>query len=474
MLGDIERFARVLLGRELREYQVAPLRAILASIVGRQGRTVTVQYARQMGKNELSAVLECYLLTLCAGRGGSLVKGAPAFKPQVVNSLLRLDGLLEANPLTRGRWRARYGYVREVGRARALFFSGDPSAQVVGATASVLLEIDEAQDFDAEKYAKDFRPMGATGNVTTVLYGTAWDGQTLLEREAARNRALEAEDGVRRHFVYDWRHGAAASAAYEAYVAGERARLGAGHPVFRTQYALEAVAGTGRLFGAGHLAQLRGRHSRERGPVVGAAYVAGLDVAGEEEDAPAAGAFRPGAKRDSAVLLVARVGERAGEVPGVREPELEVVEIYAWTGRKHRELIPQVVDLLRRVWGVRQVVVDATGVGGVVASYLVGALGARCTPFVFTAGTKSRLAYELLGAVNAGRVRMFAEDGSAESAEFWRQCALARYAVRAHEALSFGVDAREGHDDVLMALALAVHAAGVAPVRRAVARERPS
>jgi hypothetical protein len=467
VLGDGERFARYLLGRQLRPYQVAPLRAILASVLGRQGLTFTVMYARQMGKNELSAVLECYLLTLCAGRGGTLVKAAPTWRPQVVTSVVRLEGLLEANPLTRGRWRARYGYMREVGQARALFFSGAPGAQVVGATASLLLEIDEAQDFDAERYEKAFRPMGAAGNVTTVLYGTAWDGQTVLEREAARNVALEAADGVRRHFGYDWRHGAAVNAAYEAYVEGERARLGAAHPLFRTQYALEAVAGTGRLFGPGHLAQLRGSHSRERRPVAGVEYVAGLDVAGEEEASLATGAFEPYAKRDSAVLTIARVVEQAGAVPGVAEPGLEVVEQYAWTGRKHRELIPQVVDLLRNVWRVRQVVVDATGVGGAVASYLVGALGARCRPFVFTAASKSALAYGLLAAVNAGRVRMYAEDGSVESAEFWRQCALARYEVRAHEALWFGVDAREGHDDFVMSLALVVEAVRVAPVRRA-------
>src|SRR5438067_7858810 len=82
-----------------------------------------------------------------------------------------------------------------------------------------------------------------------VQRGPAWDGSTLLEQTAARNRALEGEDGVRRHFAYDWTAGAAAVPAYGAYVAAERARLGEGHPLFQTQYALQAVAGTGRLFG---------------------------------------------------------------------------------------------------------------------------------------------------------------------------------------------------------------------------------
>ena len=246
-----------------------------------------------------------------------------------------------------------------------------------------------------------------------MLYGTAWDGSTLLETTAADNLAREQADGVRRHFVYDWTVGAAANPAYAAYVAAERERLGETHPIFQTQYALRPVAGTGRLLTPAHLAQLAGTHARERRPRAGALYVAGLDCACEEETALDAGEFAPAARRDSAVLTVARLERTA--VLGVQEPRLALVEHYAWTGRKHRELIPQLVDLLRNVWRVRQVVVDATGVGGAVASFLVGALGmARCTPFVFSAASKSALAYGLLAAINAGRVRTYADDGSAE------------------------------------------------------------
>jgi hypothetical protein len=486
--NDFELYCRYALRRPLRPYQLAAARAILASVFQRQGRTFTVMYARQMGKNELSAALECYLLTLCQRRGSTLVKAAPTYRPQVVNSLLRLDGLLQ-NPLTAGRWRARHGYIRELGAARALFFSGQEHASVVGATASLLLEIDEAQDFSAEKFAKDFRPMGATGNATTVLYGTAWDGSTLLEQTAARNRALAAVDGVQRHFSYDWTVGASEIAAYGAYVAAERDRLGEGHPLFQTQYALRPVAGSGRLLGPAHLAQLAGAHPRQRRPEPGVLYVAALDCAGEEETAASSplwdgtrdtasdpgaggdglGTFAPHARRDSAVLTLARLTRT--RVLGVEEPRLEIVEHYAWTGRKHRELIPQLVDLLKHVWQVRQVVVDATGVGGAVASFLVGALGAaRCTPFVFSAPSKSALAYSLLAAVNAGRVRMYADDGSPEAAAFWQQARAARYAVRAHQALTFAVDPAEGHDDFLTSLALLVEAARLTPERRATAR----
>jgi hypothetical protein len=195
VLRDFARYCQHMLGRPLRAYQLAPARAILASVFGRQGRTFTVLFARQMGKNELSAALEAYLLTLYSRVGGTLVKAAPTYRPQVLTSLLRLDGLL-ANPLTAGQWRAREGYIREVGAARALFFSGAPAAQVVGATASVLLEIDEAQAFSAEKYARDFRPMGATANTTSVLYGTACSFSTLLERTGSGSLPLSRGQGA--------------------------------------------------------------------------------------------------------------------------------------------------------------------------------------------------------------------------------------------------------------------------------------
>ena len=123
--------------------------------------------------------------------------------------------------------------------------------------------------------------MGATGNATTVLYGTPWDGGTLLESMAEENRELERRDGVRRDFRFDWEAVAACSPLYRAYVESERDRLGEEHPLFRTQYRLLPIAAGEGMFNRGQLAQLRGEHSRLRGPRPGRVYVAGVDVAGE-------------------------------------------------------------------------------------------------------------------------------------------------------------------------------------------------
>jgi hypothetical protein len=122
---------------------------------------------------------------------------------------------------------------------------------------------------------------------------------------------------------------------------------------------------------------------------------------------------------------------------------------------------------------VRRVAVDATGLGETLARLLAKALGpAVVRPFRFTAESKSRLGYDLLAAVNGGRLKMYGGDGSAEWAEFWRQAEAARVAYRAGRTMSFFVDPSDGHDDYLMSLALAVEAARDLDPRPRVARGR--
>ena len=284
----------------LRPYQTEVGRAVMESVLRRRGRVFTVEMARQGGKNELSAQLELLLLTLHMASGGSLVKAAPTFLPQAVISMQRLKQRLDDAGYG-GVWSPEQANGIRLGRARQLFLSAEPSANVVGATASVLLEVDEAQDVESDRFAKAFRPMGASTNATTVLYGTPWDRHTLLEAMAEEGRELEARDGVRRHFRFDWETVAAHNPLYRLYVESERARLGEEHPLFRTQYRLLPVAGGDGLFTAGQRAQLQGDHARQPAPVAGRTYVAGLDLAGEPwgSGSRASGAARGGTRRYS-------------------------------------------------------------------------------------------------------------------------------------------------------------------------------
>ena len=165
----------------LRPYQREAARAILDSVLSRKGLTFSVEIARQGGKNELSAQLELLLLTLHITEPQNLVKCSPTFKPQTVISMMRLKDRLNDVGFG-GIWVTELGYIIRLGNARAIFLSADESANVVGNTAHILLEIDEAQDVSKEKYTKEFKPMGATTNVTTVHYGTTWDDSPCLRR----------------------------------------------------------------------------------------------------------------------------------------------------------------------------------------------------------------------------------------------------------------------------------------------------
>jgi len=441
--------------RRLRPYQREVALAILDSVCNGKGLTFSVEIARQGGKNELSAQLELLLLTLYMAEPKNLIKCSPTFKPQTVISMMRLkDRLNDAG--FGGIWEAELGYIVKLGNARAVFLSAEESANVVGNTAHILLEIDEAQDVGKEKYTKEFKPMGATTNVTTVHYGTTWDDTTLLEEVKQTNLELERKDGIKRHFRYDWEEIAKYNPDYLAYVQGERERLGENHPLFLTQYRLLPISGGGGFLNAQQRAQLQGVHSRKHQPEAGKIYIAGIDLAGEEEG-ESGNILAPNPKRDATVVTIGEV-----ELPGgneiVREPRISIVEHYRWTGKKHTELYAQLVDILKNVWRCKRVVVDATGVGQPVASFLKKALGLRVVPFHFTAQSKSELGFNLLAAVNSGRLKVYQGDGSEEYREFWGEMEKARSQYRASQTMNFYVDPAQGHDDFLMSLALVVEA----------------
>jgi hypothetical protein len=444
--------------------------AVLESFFSRAGRTITVEIARQGGKNEVSAYLEAYLLLFSAPLGGNAIKAAPTLVPQGLISLRRLQDRLDAVGL-QGLWLRENGYIIRLDRARQMFLSADGASHVVGATAHILLEVDEAQDVAKEKFYKEFRPMGASTNVTTVLYGTTWDDASLLEEMKHLNLEQERKDGHRRHFRFDWQEVAKYNPDYLRYVEEERARLGEEHPLFRTQYRLLPIVGGGGLFSPGQRAQLQGTHPRQRQPQAGAAYVAGLDIGGEGPAlSPSKGAV--GSPHDATVLTIGQLDfSIVNEV--IRQPGVRVVEHYRWHGTPHPQLYGQLLDLLRNVWACRRVVVDATGLGQGIASFLSKAMGGVVEQFLFTAQSKSRLGFDLLAAVNAGRAKLYAADGSLEYQEFWREVEQAKVTYRPNQSMDFFVPAAEGHDDFLMSLALLVRAAdGYTPPRQARGRVR--
>jgi hypothetical protein len=451
---------------KLRTYQLEVARAAMDSIQKGLGLTFSVEIARQGGKNELSAHLEVLLLTLYMARGGNLIKCSPTFKPQTIISIERLKQRLNDFGFN-GIYRPQTGYIVQLGNAKAIFLSAEGSSSVVGHTADILLEIDESQDVSKEKYTKEFRPMGSATNVTTILYGTTWDDSTLLEEVKRANLELEGKDGIKRHFRCDWQEVGHYNPDYLRFVEAERQRLGEEHPLFRTQHALLPVMHGGGFLSRQQIALMLGEHQRQSQPEGKRTYIAGVDLAGEHEqeiteaDAPV---NDRGGGHDSTVITVAEIDARPALNALSAGPLLRVVEQYQWTGTPHSQLYTQMTDILKNVWNCRRIVVDATGIGQPVASFLRKELGKRVIPFVITSKSKSDMGFELLSFVNSGRLKLYKQDGSREYKETLFELERARARYRPNQTMNFYVDPQEGHDDFLMSLALVVQAAkGLGP-----------
>jgi hypothetical protein len=438
----------------LRPYQKEIAVAVLDSIFHHKGITFSVEIARQGGKNELSAQLELLLLTLFMSSSKNMIKCAPTFKPQALISMSRLKDRLNDAGFA-NIWTAEQGYIIKLGDCRAVFLSAEESSNVVGNTAHILLEIDESQDVGKEKYSKDFKPMGSTTNVTTMHYGTAWDDNTLLEEVKQGNLELERKDGIKRHFRFDWQEVAKYNPDYLSYIEAERTRLGENHPLFRTQYCLLPVSGGGGFLDTQQRAQLQGNHSREHQPQKDKVYIAGIDIAGEAPKDELLKSLKP--VQDSTVVTIGELDYTAMD-DIQKQPQINIVEHYRWTGKKHTELYPRLLDILGKLWNCRRVVIDATGIGLTVSSFLKKALGTKIIPLIFTSSSKSELGFNLLAAVNSGRVKMYTGDGSREYIEFWQQMEKAKSCFRPNQTINFFVEPSQGHDDFLMSLALLVEA----------------
>ena len=452
----------------LRPYQHEIARAVFDSVQFHKGLSFSVMIARQGGKNETSAWIEAAVLSASARATATAIKAAPTFHPQALISISRLQHVLRRRRI---RYDFHHGRIFRVGRARQLFLSAHPTSNIVGNTANRLLEIDESQDVSPDKYNRDLRPMGATANVTTVHYGTAWQDSSLLEQIKQSHLELQRSDGIQRHFEFDWQAVAQHNPHYQRFVEAERLRLGSDHPLFLSQYCLTPVSDDGRFLDNTRLALLQGSHSRKNAPLQGQTYVAGIDLAGEVER-PANGGIRSiEPLRDSTVVTIGEL-HSTGDALGSKNPSLSVVEHFWWTGKPHTETYSTLVHLLKNVWKCRRVVVDATGVGAGVAAFLRKSLGTSIVkPFNFTARSKSDLGFDLLAAINSGRLHTYKPDGSPESTEFWSQISKARSVIRPNQTINFFVEPSQGHDDFLSSLALLVHASHYIP-RRATGRLR--
>ena len=431
-LADVQWFSRLVMRRPLYAYQLEPARAIVDSVLNQRGLEFAVMFPRQSGKNETQAQVEAYLLNLFQRvPGAEIVKAQPTYKPQAINARMRLERALE-NDWNAAQWRSREGYMIVLGQALVKFFSAEPSANAVGASATLLLECDEAQDVLEAEWDKKFVPMGASTNATIVYWGTAWSSRTLLARTVRRLREQERADGIRRVFVVSPEQVARDNPAYGAFVARQVARKGRQHPLVKTQYFNEEIDAEGGMFPPARRALMQGTHTRLEGPAGSRTLVVGgqtseaggqtlepgfrhlasniyallLDVAGEDEGALGervdVGALE-NPRRDATVLTVVEVDLSTLEDPVIGAPTYRAVDRRVWVGTRHVALYGEIVALARH-WQARYLVADATGVGAGLVSFLSNALPAGVViPFEFNSASKSQLGWDFLAICDTGR-----------------------------------------------------------------------
>jgi hypothetical protein len=391
----------------LRPYQRQIALAIKDSIIRHAGRTFVVILPRQSGKNELQAHLFAWLLFRAANSGGRIVSVSPTFKPQTYNSMDRVAASLDASLGTRGLWQSSNGFIYRFGKSRLQFFSGDSSAKVVGATADLLLSVDEAQQISPAKFDKDFDPMTASANATRVFWGTAWTSDTLLERQRRLASQDERQDGIQRVFFYTADDVRRLVPQYGRHVDRKVAEQGRDHPLVKTQYFCETIDAQSGLFNAARLALIQSDRPFLNSPPEtggaggGSSHAFLIDVAGMDEALLSLdGLGNPG--RDSTTLSIVEIDLSTLET--LQRPTYRVVARHAWQGQNHLSIFGQLKNLAQS-WRPQYLVIDATGVGEGLWAMLDKAFPTRVIPVKFTGQEKSEIGWRFLAIIETGRFR---------------------------------------------------------------------
>ena len=292
-----------------------------------------------------------------------------------------------------------------IGSCRTIFLSGDGQANVVGATANLLLVINEAQDILPAIYEKNFAPMAASRNATRVFCGTVWSSATLLAEMTRACREAEKADGIRRVFLYTAEEVRKENKWFGEFVDGQVRRLGRNHPFVKTQFFCEEIDAESGMFPPGRQALMRGSHNQRMTPEAGKMYAFLIDVAGQDEARQGIGGKGSGEmrerERDSTALKIVEIDLSTVAVLG--RPTYLVVYRQSWTGARQTTVFGA-MRALAQTWKPMRIVIDATGIGEGLWSMLDNALGSDVVlPVKFTPSIKSELGYGFIGIVESGR-----------------------------------------------------------------------
>ena len=397
----------------LRSYQAEALRNIYdAAMIGKGGR-FAVMFPRQSGKNETQAQLEASLMAAMQHRGGNIIKIIPTEKNQGKVSTERLASVFtgikagDSYHLYRtGNHKQRLKIKKDeiiYGNTGVRCLSASPNAAIVGATADILLEVDEAQMVPSDKFDREAAPMAAANNAVQVFWGTAWDDQTLLARETRLAQKEADQDGRRHVFTTTAVEVGREVPEYERFVRSQIELLGREHPAVRTQFFCEEITDLTAMFTADRMNKMKGDHAPLYAPEKDKCYVFLIDVAGSDEVQPKdkrAHGFSD--RRDATVVTICEVSLPEGKKYDAKNFVWKVVARRLYRnvpGDMLEKVICQDIDM----WKARRIYIDHSGLGAMLSDILIGKYKTKVCPIDITAANKTKMAWDFLAMVDTGR-----------------------------------------------------------------------
>jgi hypothetical protein len=264
--------------------------------------------------------------------------------------------------------------------------------------------------------------MAASTNATRVFWGTAWTSRTLLAREREAAEEKQKEDGIQRVWVLTADDVAKEVPAYGEFVAERIHQLGRNHPMVKTQYFSEEIDAEGGMFPADRIEKMQGSHTTQHKPIEGQLYAMTIDVAGEDEGAigdeidAESLSLLENPRRDATCATIFNLDLSTLPHDSKGAPTYKVARRYTWIGKKHTQLYRQLVAIAKE-WRVEYIVVDSTGVGAGLSSFLEKSFPGRVLPFLFTSKSKSDLGWQFLAVIETGR---FQEPVDSKG-KFWQE-----------------------------------------------------
>ncbi len=402
-------------------YQCEIANAVASDVFQRRGSQFTVEMPLGSGVSELVSQLEMLVMGVHVNAGGALLRVVPGGQPDVKGRLI--SHLRESS--LKGLWSDERGCVR-LGRAHVQYAAPEDLVRIAGR-----FELVQAVDAHLLRPTELSRlqEIASGSGATVVLYGRPWSGETPFERIKFANREAVATEGVRRHFRVPLERAETELAGYAGRVEAERERLGVAHLEFETAYELRPVSPGASAFSRERLRALFGGGGPRRLAVAGR-LMASVVVTREGAEGPVG----PPARAVVTVASRTALGSRVLDHKWIEAPEAPL-------------LVGGIKRFVEKTWPCESVLWRTReSLGGIRLRHLVEhnlrSGSVRWLPE--TALQREREASSVVAAAHAGRLSLYAMDGSPEYKALRREMEWA--VLRFGERHGFTV-AVEGQDE---------------------------